>query len=273
MAKGRGDVVIYRHPALVRVTHWINLLCLTLLLASGLQIFNAHPALYWGAKSEFDRPVLAMTGELGTDGQGHGFTTLLGHRIDTTGLFGASSDPYGELEPRGFPAWATLPSYQDLAGGRLWHFFFAWALVLNGLAYLVHGFASGHVRLDLWPSRRDLANLGHTIWEHLRLRFPRGEEARHYNPLQKLSYVLVIFLLLPLLVLAGLTLSPQIDTDFPFLLDLFGGRQSARTVHFICASLLVLFVLVHMVMVLLSGVWNNLRSMVTGRYRLKDGQS
>src|SRR5262249_55491425 len=121
MAKGRGGRVIVRCAAPIRITHWINLVCLTLLLASGLQIFNAHPALYWGQKSDFDRPFLAMTGELGDDGQGHGFTTLLGHKIETTGLLGASNDAYGELEPRGFPAWATLPSYQDLAGGRAWH--------------------------------------------------------------------------------------------------------------------------------------------------------
>ena len=271
MAERRGRTLIYRHRALVRVTHWINLVCLTFLLASGLQIFNAHPALYWGLKSDFERPFLAMTGELGDDGQGHGFTTLLGHRIETTGLFGASKDAFGELEPRGFPAWATLPSYQDLAGGRLWHFFFAWLLVLNGLAYVAHGFATGHFRIDIWPSRADLGTLWHTIAEHIRLRFPKGEAARHYNPLQKLSYALVVFLLLPLLVLAGLTLSPQMDIDFPFLLDLFGGRQSARSVHFICAALLLLFVFIHVVMVLLSGVWNNLRSMLTGRYAIKDG--
>jgi thiosulfate reductase cytochrome b subunit len=270
MAKGRGSVLILRHPALVRVTHWINLVCLTLLLASGLQIFNAHPALYWGDKSDFARPFLAMTGELGADGQGHGFLTVYGHRFETTGLFGASNDAYGELEPRGFPAWATIPSYQDLAAGRAWHFFFAWALVLNGLAYLLYGAASGHFRLDLWPTRRDLGALPHTILEHLRLHFPKGEAARRYNPLQKLSYALVIFVLLPLLVVAGLTLSPQMDINYPFLLDLFGGRQSARSVHFICAALLLLFVFVHVVMVLVSGVWNNLRSMVTGRYRLED---
>jgi thiosulfate reductase cytochrome b subunit len=266
MAKRNGTITILRHPALVRVTHWINVLCLTLLLMSGLQIFNAHPALYWGGKSVFDHPFFALTGELGDDGEGHGYTMLFGHKIDTTGVLGASNDADGDLEPRGFPAWATIPSYQDLASGRLWHFFFAWGLVLNGIAYLAYGWISGHFRRDLAPSRRDLGGIWHTFVEHIRLRFPHGEEAKHYNPLQKLSYVAVIFVLLPLLILAGLTLSPQIDTDFPFLLTLFGGRQSARTVHFICAALLLGFVVVHLVMVLLSGVWNNLRSMVTGRY-------
>jgi thiosulfate reductase cytochrome b subunit len=270
MAESKGRISIYRHPVLVRVTHWINVVCLALLLMSGLQIFNAHPALYWGNKSIFAQPFFALTGELGDDGTGHGYTSLLGHRIDTTGLLGASADPYGELEPRGFPAWATIPSYQDLAGGRRWHFFFAWLLVLNGAAYLAQGFATGRFRLDLVPSRRDLGLLWHTFVEHLRFRFPKGDEAKHYNPLQKLSYALVVFVLLPLLILAGLTLSPQIDTDFPFLLSLFGGRQSARTIHFICAGLLLGFVIVHLAMVLVSGVWNNLRSMITGRYVIKE---
>src|SRR5262249_19800044 len=103
---------------------------------------------------------------------------------------------------------------------------------------------------------------------HARLRFARGEAATHYNVLQKLSYLVVIFVLLPMMVLTGLTMSPGLDATFPFLPEMFGGRPSARTLHFITASLLVAFVLVHLVMVLVSGVWNNLRSMITGRYAI-----
>ena len=193
--------------------------------------------------------------------------------MNTTGVLGASKED-GELSPRAFPSWITIPSYQDLATGRRWHFFFAWFFVINGLVYLLYGSIAGHFRRDLVPTRDQLTptHLAHEISEHARLRFPKGEEARHYNSLQKLAYVGVIFILLPLMVLTGLTMSPGFNSIFPWLLDVFGGRQSARTIHFIAASLLVVFVIVHIAMVLVSGVWNNLRSMITGYYVLKIGQ-
>ena len=145
---------------------------------------------------------------------------------------------------------------------------FAWLFVANGVLYLIYTVGSGHARRDLVPGRDDLSKIGTTIWDHLRLRFPHGEEARRYNILQMLSYFLVAFVLLPLIVLAGLSMSPGTDALVPLLPELFGGRQSARSVHFILAWLLVLFTFVHVLMVLVSGVWNNLRSMTTGRYRL-----
>jgi thiosulfate reductase cytochrome b subunit len=262
--------VIYRHARAVRLTHWINVLCLTLLLMSGLQIFNAHPALYWGDKSDFEHPLLAMTAADAPDGSAIGVTSILGRSVETTGFLGLSFSATGRPLERGFPAWATIPSYQDLAAGRLWHFFFAWLLVLNGMLYLVTALASRHVWRDLIPSRHDLRHIGRSIWDHARLRFPKGKDAEHYNVLQKLTYLAVIFVLLPLIVLAGLAMSPQIDAAFPIVLDIFGGRQAARTVHFIAAWTLVAFVLVHLVMVLISGVWNNLRSMVTGRYVIEE---
>jgi thiosulfate reductase cytochrome b subunit len=260
---------IYRHAAIVRMTHWINVLCLTILLMSGLQIFNAHPALYLGEQSSFDRPVLSMTAEP----QGNGFagiTTILGHRLITTGILGVSKSE-GEDVVRAFPSWATLPSGQDLAAGRRWHLFFAWIFALNGLVYLGYSLASGHVRRDLLPSFSSLRLLGRSLVDHIRLRFPRGDEARRYNVLQQLTYLLVIFFLLPVIVLAGLTMSPGLDALFHWLPDLFGGRQSARTMHFIAAFATVLFVLVHVAMVILSGVFNNIRSMITGHYNLGEG--
>jgi thiosulfate reductase cytochrome b subunit len=259
--------LIYRHAALVRITHWINVLCLTLLLASGLQIFNAHPALYWGDKSQFSQPIFALDAVQHGDAL-TGITRIGGASFDTTGVLGVSNED-GDPTARGFPAWITIPSYQDLATGRLWHFFFAWVLVLNGLVYLVGGVLRGHFRRDMVPSGTELRHIGATIRDHLLLRFPKGEEARRYNVLQKLAYLAVVFLLLPILILAGLAMSPGIDTLAPWLPAAFGGRQAARTVHFICAWLLVLFVIVHVVMVLVSGVFNNLRSMVTGRYAIR----
>lgn len=258
--------LIYRHTFVVRTTHWINVLCLALLLMSGLQIFNAHSALYWGAAADFPSPLLAMGAD--PDNDAKGVTTLFGHKFDTTGWLGVTVDAEGDPTERGFPAWITLPGPQDLAAGRRWHFFFAWLLVANGLLYLVHGLLSGHVRADLAPTRADLRHIPRSILDHARLRFPKGDAARRYNALQKLTYLAVIFILLPVMIAAGLAMSPGLDARFPQLLTLFGGRQSARTVHFILAWGLVLFALVHVVMVVLSGFFNNMRSMITGRYNL-----
>ncbi len=259
----RSGRLVYRHPLAVRLTHWVNVLCLAVLLMSGLQIYNAHPAFYWGNASDFARPFVAMFATRGDNPRG--VTAIAGRTFDTTGVLGLSYDADGDPVERGFPGWATLPSTQSLATGRRWHFFFAWLFVINGLAYLVYSLVTRHLRRDLAPTRHDLRHIGRSIVEHTRLRFPTGEEARRYNVLQKVAYLAVIFGLLPLVVLTGLTMSPGMDAALP-LVSLFGGRQSARTIHFLAASGLVLFTLVHVAMVVLSGPWNNLRSMVTGRY-------
>jgi thiosulfate reductase cytochrome b subunit len=263
-----AKVLVPRHAASTRITHWINVLALSFLLMSGLQIFNAHPALYWGMKSVFAHPWLAMDA-MERAGKPVGVTTIAGHSFTTTGLFGWSG--HGEGEPRGFPAWATVPSYRDLADGRRWHFFFAWIFVLNGIAYLILSLISRHIQRDLWPKGWQLkpAHVWHEIVTHAQLKFPKGEEARTYNILQKGAYLAVILVLLPLMLATGLTMSPGINAAAPWLLDLFGGRQSARSIHFISANLIVLFVLVHLVMVVASGTWNNLRSMITGRYAIE----
>jgi thiosulfate reductase cytochrome b subunit len=265
----KTKVLVKRHSLVTRITHWTNVLALTLLLMSGLQIFNAHPALYWGAKSTFDRPWLSMRMQEVADAP-RGITTVGDLKLDTTGLFGWSGKP-GMREQRGFPSWATVPSYRSLTDGRRWHFFFAWLFVLNGLIYLAFSFIGGHIRKDLWPTRDQLQprHVWHEIATHARLRFPKGEEARSYNVLQKVTYLAVILVLLPLMLLTGLSMSPGFDATVPNLIDLFGGRQSARTIHFISASLIVLFVLVHLFMVVASGLWNNIRSMITGRYAIE----
>jgi thiosulfate reductase cytochrome b subunit len=272
-ARASRKVLVYRHTVAVRILHWVNFITLTLMLGSGLQIFNAHPALYWGATSEFSHPLLRM--EAMQDEQGHtwGVTTIGSHSFVTTGIFGWSRGSDGGFTERGFPRWATLPSATWLAMGRLWHLFFAWILVVNGALYVLLGLISGHLRRDLWPRREDWRRLGRTFLDHLRLRFPKGEEARRYNGLQKLAYLFVIFIVAPLIVLTGLTMSPTMDAGFPWLLWLFRGRQSARTIHFICAMALFGFFLVHIAMVILSGLWNNVRSMITGRYAIETTSS
>jgi thiosulfate reductase cytochrome b subunit len=261
--------VIYRHRLPTRLTHWINVVCVTVLLLSGLNILDAHPALYWGQYgADADRPFIEFTATRKDD-------TLVGHtrigslNLTTTGLLGAVRTSDGGLMPRGFPTWATLPTYQDLATARRWHFFFAWTLVINGAVYLLSGLINGHLRRDLLPRPAELKprHIVQDIWDHARLKFPKGEEAKHYNILQKISYLGVI-LLIALMVLTGLTMSPGFDAILPVLLDLFGGRQSARTLHFISAGLIVAFILVHLLMVVLAGPLNEIGSMITGRYRV-----
>jgi thiosulfate reductase cytochrome b subunit len=211
---------------------------------------------------------LAMRAEQGGDGNPVGVTTVFGHDFTTTGVFGLSTDGSG-LHRRGFPSWLTLPSFQDLATGRRWHFFFAWAFVINGVVYLAYSLFSRHLTGQLLPSGDQLRHIGRSILDHARFRFDHGED---YNVLQKLSYLAVILVLLPVMVLAGLAMSPGLDAAIPGLLTAFGGRQSARTVHFILASGIVLFVAVHIFMVLVSGVWNNLRSMLTGYYAVSSAE-
>jgi thiosulfate reductase cytochrome b subunit len=252
----------------VRLTHWINVLAVSLLLMSGLQIFNAHPRLYWGSYgADFDHAWLSANAH-DTPAGLRGGLWIGDLRLDTTGFIGVSKGPSGETMVRGFPAWATLPSWQDLATGRRWHFFLAWILVLNGLIYLAAGALNGHLRRDLAPTRRELSlrNLFTSVVDHIRLRHPNGEAAKRYNVLQKLAYVGVVFVLLPGMVVTGLAMSPGVDAFAPWLTTVLGGRPSARSIHFIFANLIVLFVIVHVVEVFLAGVFNEVGSMITGRY-------
>ena len=221
-----------RHAWPVRLMHWVNVWALLVLLMSGLQIFNAHPALYWGQSSYTGQP------------------------------------PLWEID--GFPSWATLPGTQWLAMGRRWHFFFAWVFVINGLLYFAYSLRSGHLARDLLPTSRDWRSIGASIADHLRFRHARGEEARRYNVLQKLAYLVVMFGLLPFMVLLGLAMSPRMDSIWPGWVELLGGRQAARTLHFLGATALVAFVAVHLFEVLVTGLWNKLRSMITGRYEVEE---
>ena len=236
----KGGDLVRRHSRVVRVWHWLNALTLYVMLASGLMILNAHPRLYWG--------------HYGADAAGGPDHAWL---------------EFAEGDGLAFPAWLTLPSYYSLADARLWHLFFAWALVLGLLAYLLWAAISGHVGRQLRPKLAELspAHLWHDIKEHARLRFPTGAAALNYNILQKLAYGSVLFVLLPLVILTGLTMSPGMNAVLP-LVDLFGGRQSARSLHFIAASGLVAFFFVHIAMVVLAGPVGEIRSMITGWYRL-----
>jgi thiosulfate reductase cytochrome b subunit len=265
-----------RHSLGTRIMHWVNALCVFLVLMSGLQIFNAHPRLYWGQSgANTDHPLLQIGARDGPGDKLLGTLDVGRHELHTTGLLGVSAGDDGLPTQRAFPSWATIPSFQDLASGRRWHFFFGWLLVLNSVTYLIISVACGHILRDLLPTRRELSpsNIAREFWNHLRLRFPQGEAAKRYNVLQKLAYLGVIFVLGPLMLATGLTMSPGGDAAFPWLLDLFAGRQSARTLHFASAMLIALFIVVHLLMVVLAGPWNELRSMITGRYVTPSNQA
>ena len=259
-----------RHSVVVRITHWVNAVCLVMLFMSGLQIFNAHPALYIGQASTFEAPVFAIDSR-DVAGRSEGYVALFGHSVPTTGVLGLSSVA-GQPTERAFPSWVTLPSGPDREGGRHWRCLMAWRRGANGAVYLLHGLVSRHFARDILPDRAELAETGHAIADHVRLRFPHGENARRYNVLQKLAYAGVIFVALPLIVLAGWTMSPGLDALVPGLTTLFGGRQTARTIHFVLAFSLLGFLAVHVAMVLLTGVFNNMRSMITGWFDIGEAK-
>lgn len=259
---------IYRHTLWVRSWHWINAFMLLILLMSGLQIFNAHPSLDWGMTSNFDHPWVSLEGQE-VNGQLKGYTHIGPLTFESTGWLGVTPGPTGKLRPQGVPGWATLPSLRDLGTGRHWHFFAAWIFVINGALFVAYTIRSRHLRKDLWPSVADLRSIPASIWEHIRLKHPEGEAAARYNVLQKLAYLVVLYGLLPLMLFTGLTMSPGMDAAFPGLLWVFGGRQSARTLHFLSATGLVLFFLIHIFEVFAAGFFNEMRSILTGWFTIR----
>ena len=260
-----------RHALPVRIMHWINVVALTILLMSGLNIFDAYAELHWGRSSySGNDPLLVITAEPGPGDSMRGVTRIFGHGFDTTGWLGWTRGPSGEREARAFPSWLTIPDTRWLAMARSWHLFFAWVLLINGVLYVAYALASRHLKRDLWPDRQDWRTIGASIRDHLRFRHATGEEAKRYNVLQKLAYLGVILVLLPLAILTGLGMSPWVNAIVPGWVDVFGGRQSSRTIHFICAWLIVGFVAIHVFQVIITGFWNNLRSMITGRYRVPE---
>jgi thiosulfate reductase cytochrome b subunit len=215
-----------KHRLSTRLWHWVNVVALAILFMSGLNISNAHPHLYWGQWG-FD-PRTAW------------------------------------LDVVRFPGWATIPGYYSLAVARWWHILFAWVFALGLLVFLLVALANGHLRRDIVTRRREWrwAEVRGDIVAHLRLDFDHGEGK--YNFLQKLAYGVVLFILLPLMIATGMAISPGTDAAFPWLVDLFGGRQSARSVHFILAWTVFGFFVLHLVLLLLSGPVRKIGDMITG---------
>ena len=260
--------LIYRQSIFTRVTHWIWAICLFFLLLTGLQIFNAHPALYIGQQSgfEFDNSILKI-GAVNSDAGPRGQTTIFGNTFDTTGVLGMSG-PAAQPTFTAFPGAVTIPSYRDLGTGRVVHFFFGWIFVATLFVWFLASFINGHIRRDIVPRPVDIKNVPKDVVDHATLRFHHG---RTYGPLQRLAYFGVFFILFPLIIATGLTMSPGMNSIAPFLLDLFGGRQTARTIHFITMLALVAFFIIHILMVFAAGPINELRSMITGWYRASPG--
>lgn len=262
--------LVRRHRLTTRLAHWSWATCLFFLLLSGLQIFNAHPILHLGEESGFkyDNAVLDI-GMEERNGAIRGVTVVLGHAFDTTGVLGIS----GVVDDRrvvAFPSWATIPSYRDLATGRVFHFFFAWVFAATLAIWALASVLNGHLARDLLPRWSDAASLPRDILNHLMMRFHAGVR---YTPLQKLTYAAVLFVLFPLIIATGLCMSPGANAVFPWLTTLFGGRQTARTIHFVVMALLVLFFIVHIAMVILSGPLNEMRAILTGYYRVASRRS
>jgi len=257
--------LIYRQRLITRITHWVWAVSLFFLLLTGLQIFNAFPSLHWGKKAgmDYDNAVLQIGAVQDGDAL-RGVTRIGGAQFDTTGVLGVSG---GEV--RAFPSALTIPSKTSLATGRVIHFFFAWVLVATLLIWGIASAINGHL-WQLIPTLADLRSLPRDIADHARLRF---HHTARYNVLQKLAYAGVLFGLFPLIILTGLTMSPGFNAIAPWTLDLFGGRQSARTLHFAAMLGLVGFFGVHIAMILAAGPFNELRSIVTGWYRIDTQKS
>lgn len=224
-----------RHSALVRVTHWLTFVAFMALLVTGLEIVISHPRFYWGETGNVNmRPL---------------FTIPIPASRDTV------PTGYGYVMP-------------DQNGwSRYLHFESAWVLVLTGLVYVIAGVWTGHFRKNLWPERgtRTWRAYAARAGQYLRRAGPGVDETRSYNVLQRTAYLLVIFGLIPLVIWTGLALSPGFNAAFPWGVDLLGGRQTARTLHFFVTIALVLFLVAHVAMVALTGYRNRMRGMITGR--------
>jgi thiosulfate reductase cytochrome b subunit len=224
-----------RHSAVVRVTHWITTLAFLALLVSGVEILISHPRFYWG--------------ETGN--------------VNIVPLFKLPIPASRATVPTGYGY--VLPDQNGWS--RYLHFQSAWAAVLTGLLYLIFGLFTGHFRRNLLPASGDLSQRGFSavIAQHLRLRPSSEEEFWSYNVLQRLTYLLVIFVLFPLVIWTGLAMSLAFAAAFPAAVTTLGGQQSARTIHFFVSILLVLFLLTHVILVCLTGFRNRVRAMITGR--------
>jgi thiosulfate reductase cytochrome b subunit len=220
------------HHAVVRVTHWITVLCFLALVITGAHIVTSHPRFYWGETGNVNTPA------------------LLELPIPASRSYVKTGYDY------------VLPDQNGWS--RSLHFQAAWFLVFTGVLYGIFGLRSRHFRYDLLPSRREItpSALRKAMAAHLRRRLP---EQSSYNVLQRIAYVSVVFGFFPVMIWTGLAMSPAIVSVFPDIVTVLGGHQSARTIHFLVTLLLLAFLLVHIVMVFRAGFRKHVRAMITGR--------
>ena len=234
--------VVLRHATVVRATHWIATACFFALLLSGIEILISHPRLYWGETGNVKmRPLVS-------------FPIPSSRPSVPTG--------YGYVLP-------------DQNGwSRSLHFQAAWFLLFAGAVYVFAGFATGHFRRNLLPAPTDLSwpAVSRVVARHLRFEQPDGKEGWSYNVLQRLAYLLVVFVLFPLIAWTGLAMSPAVASAFPAAVTTLGGQQSARTIHFFVTVALVAFLAVHVAMVWLAGFRGRVRAMITGRAGARGGE-
>ena len=238
------------HARWVRASHWVLAASVLTLAFSGFEILMVHPRLYWGKAGNDLTPAL--------------FELPISRNYHHGGWA-----PPVTFVPGAHPivsAARTYDIFNQNSWGRSLHFLAAWFLVLSGLIYLVVGLASGHLWRDLLPRWRELTPrlLWRDVVTHLRLPLPPAAGGPPYGLLQKLSYAFVVLIALPLMLLSGLAMAPAVTAAYPGLLDLFGGSQSARTMHFFAFAALLLFLIVHVVMVALTGFRRQLRAMTLG---------
>jgi thiosulfate reductase cytochrome b subunit len=266
--------VILRHRLPVRLWHWISVFAILGLLFTGFCILNVHPRLYWGEVGNAYTPALMALdsnepgGPRPTTHPAPAVLVVGSQRLDVTGRLGVVADAGNDGL---YFLIANTPESWQFGAMRAWHFAIAWILVLGWMSYAVYLIGSGQLRSRLLPRASQLRPraIANDVFNHLRFHRATGEEAKSYNLLQKLSYLLLIFGLLPLMVLTGLTMSNAVASRFPELYFLFGGRESARTIHFLCAFALVLFAMVHVIQLFVAGFLNEMRSMITGRFKIR----
>ena len=215
-----------RHALSTRLWHWLNLLCVVVLFMSGLTISNAHRRLYWGD-------------------------------------WGFEASQAWLMVPR-FPDWMTIPRYYSLAVARDWHILMAWPFALGLLFMWIAMMINRHFKRDIVTKPREWrpSAIWRDVVEHLKLNFDHHEGK--YNFLQKLAYGLVLGVFLPMMIFTGISISPGMEPTFGWLVDLLGGRQSARSLHFIFAFAIAGFFIVHVLLVILSGPIGQMRDMITG---------
>lgn len=232
---------ILRHSLLVRITHWLTFAACVALLITGVEILISHPRFYWGETGNVNTPALFsfhIPSSRGSVPTGYGY---------------------------------VLPDQNGWS--RYLHFEAAWLLVITGAVYLIYLIATGHLRRNLFPTHEQRSIRAYTarVGQYVRRKIaPDPAELHTYNVLQRTSYLAVIFVLFPLLIWTGLAMSPAFTAAFPLTSSLLGGRQSARTIHLFLTFALVLFVIIHVIMVAITGFRARMRAMTTGHAALPD---